>query len=176
MKKKKIDYKWILKICIVAFIISVAFSLVSEVTIPNINLVFGILLALLFIIIGIIFDMIGVSVAASDEAKFHSMATQKVKGAKMAVRLKKNAEKVSSFCNDVVGDICGIISGSAGAVIAIKIAVILNKDTFLITLFIMGIISTLTIGGKAIFKGVAIYKSNEILFRFAKVLSIFSKE
>ena len=101
------------------------------------------------------------------------MASQKVKGAKMAIKLKQNADKVSSFCNDVVGDICGIISGSTGSVIAIKIALLLNINTLLITLIIMGIISTLTIGGKAVGKGLAIKKSNIILFRFAKVLTLF---
>lgn len=31
----------------------------------------------------------------------------------LRLNLKKNADKVSSFCNDVIGDICGIISGAA---------------------------------------------------------------
>ena len=119
--------------------------------------------------------MIGVAVTASDESKFHSMSAQKVKGAKMAVRLKKNADKVSSFCNDVVGDICGIISGSTGAVISIKIVEIFKLNSLLVTLIIMGIISALTIGGKALVKGIAIKKSNNILFNFAKILSIFKR-
>ena len=40
----------------------------------------------------------------------------------------------------------------------------------------MGIISSLTIGGKAIEKGIAMKKSNNILFNFAKILSVFVKE
>ena len=175
MKKKNlVDYKWIIKIIIMAFMISIVFSFISETAIPNI-IVAGILLTLLFIVIGIVFDMIGVSVTASDESTFHSMAAQKVKGAKMAVRLKKNADKVSSFCNDVVGDICGIISGSTGAVIAIQIVDKLKLNDLLITLLIMGMISALTIGGKAIVKGFAINKSNKILFVFAKILSIIKE-
>lgn len=174
-KKNLVDYSWIIKIVIASFMISIVFSFISETAIPNVNLLLGILLALLFIVIGIIFDMIGVSVTASDESIFHSMAARKVKGAKMAVRLKKNANKVSSFCNDVVGDICGIISGSTGAVITLKIVEKFGFNTLITTLIIMGIISALTIGGKAIFKGFAISKSNDILFRFAKVLSLFSK-
>ena len=176
MKKKNlVDYKWIIKIIIMAFMISIVFSFISETAIPNINIVAGILLTLLFIVIGIVFDMIGVSVTASDESTFHSMAAQKVKGAKMAVRLKKNADKVSSFCNDVVGDICGITSGSTGAVIAIQIVDKLKLNDLLITLLIMGMISALTIGGKAIVKGFAINKSNKILFVFAKILSIIKE-
>lgn len=175
-KKSNVDYNWIIKIAIIAFIISITFSFISETAIPNVNIIIGILLALIFIVIGILFDMVGVSVTASDEAEFHSMASQKVRGAKMAVKLKKNADKVSSFCNDVVGDICGIISGSTGTVIAIKLANMFNSNSLLFTLIIMGLISTLTIGGKAMFKGIAINKSNKILFRFAKILSIFSRD
>lgn len=174
-KKNLIDYSWIIKIVIASFIISMIFSFISETAIPNVNILLGILLSLIFIIIGIIFDMVGVSVTASDESIFHSMASRKVKGAKMAVKLKKNADKVSSFCNDVVGDICGIISGSTGTVITIKIVEKFGFNTLLVTLIIMGIISALTIGGKAMVKGIAMNKSNDILFKFAKVLSIFSR-
>ena len=174
-KSGNTNYIWIIKIGIVSFLISIIFSFISEVAIPNLNIVFGIVLGLIFIFIGIIFDMIGVSVAASDESEFNSMASQKIKGAKMAVKLKKNADKVSSFCNDVVGDICGIISGSIGAVISLKLTTLSGINSLWITILIMGLISTITISGKALVKGIAIKKSNKILFRFAKVLSIFSK-
>ena len=177
MKKKNfVDYKWIIKIVVVAFIISIIFSFISETAIPNVNIIAGILLTFIFILVGIIFDMIGVAVTASDEAIFHSMAAQKIKGAKMTVKLKKNANKVSSFCNDVVGDICGIISGSTGAVIAIKISEILNLNTLLSTLVIMGLISAITIGSKAMVKGIAINSSNKILYNFARILTILKKE
>lgn len=179
MKKKSkelIDYKWIIKIVFFAFIISVVFSFISETAIPNISLLAGILLTLLFIVIGVIFDMVGVSVAAAEESQFHSMSARKVKGAKLAVKLKKNADKVSSFCNDVIGDICGIISGSTGSVIAIKIAQKFDLNSMFIMLIVLGIISSLTIGGKALEKSFAINKSNAILYNFAKILSIFSNE
>ena len=175
MKKKKnsVDYIWILKIIIIAFIISIVFTTISETIIPNVNVIIGIILTIVFIAIGVLFDMIGVAVTASDEKVFHSMSSQKVRGAKTAVVLKKNASKVSSFCNDVVGDICGIISGSTAAVIAINLANTSNFNSLLITLIVMGIVSSITIGGKAIFKGVAISKSNKILFKFAKIICIF---
>ncbi len=174
MKKK--ENIWIIQILILSFTISIIFSLISETAIPNVSIAIGILICLIFIFIGIIFDMIGVSVTASDEKVFHSMASKNVKGAKMAVKLKKNASKVSSFCNDVVGDICGIISGSTGAVITIKIIDKFGFNNLLTTVIIMGIISAITIGGKAMVKGLAIKNSNKILFNFAKVLSIFNRK
>ena len=119
--------------------------------------------------------MVGVAVTAADEKVFHSMSSQKVRGAKTAVKMKKNASKVSSFCNDVVGDICGIISGSTAAVISIDLTKQLGVSSLFVTLIVMGIVSSLTIGGKAIVKGIAMKKSNNILFRFAKIISIFYK-
>lgn len=175
-KKEIVDYGWIIKIVICSFLISMIFTLVSETLIPTVGIILGIILTLLFILIGVVFDMIGIAVATAEEAQFHSMAAKKVKGAKMALRLKKNADKVSSFCNDVVGDICGIVSGSTGAVITIKIINSTNFNNLLTTLIIMGIISSITIGGKALEKGIAMKKSNSILFRFSKILSILSKE
>ena len=174
-EKKQSRYKWILKITIASFIISIFFSFISEIAIPNVGIVFGVFLALLFISIGVIFDMVGVSVTASDEAIFHSMAAQKVKGAKLAVKFKKNADKVSSFCQDVIGDICGIVSGSTGAVISLKIMQELNSNNIFITLIIMGIISALTIGGKATFKSIAMKNANDILYRFAYIISFCIK-
>lgn len=178
MKKNKrsVDINWIIKIVVSSFIISVIFTLISETVIPSVGIIMGIILTLIFILIGVIFDMIGIAVATADEAQFHSMSSKRIKGAKMALKLKRNAAKVSSFCNDVVGDICGIVSGSTGAVIAIKIVNLYELNGLIVTLVVMGIISALTIGGKALEKGIAMKKSNKILYKFARILSIFSKE
>lgn len=175
-KKSTVDYNWIIKIVVSSFLISVIFTLISETVIPNVGIIMGAILTLIFILLGVLFDMVGLAVATAEEAQFNSMVAKRVKGAKMALKLKKNAAKVSSFCNDVVGDICGIVSGSTGAVIAIKIVEHYDCNPLIVTLIIMGIISSLTIGGKAIEKGIAMKKSNNILFSFAKVLSLFVKE
>lgn len=175
-EKNKTNYSWIIKTVLLSFIISVLFSFISETVIPNVNIIMGIILTLLFIVIGVLFDMIGVSVTASDEAIFHSMAAKRVRGAKIAVKFKKNADKVSNFCQDVIGDVCGIVSGSTGAVISIKIMELFNTNSLLITLIIMGIISALTIGGKAMIKTITINNSNEILYRFVRFISYIVKE
>ena len=175
IKKEHIDVKWIVKIVIMAFTISFALSFVSEMTIPKLSNVFGILITLLFIFIGILFDIVGVSVTAADEKVFHSMNSRQVSGAKVAVTFKKNADKVSSFCCDVIGDVCGIISGAAGTTIALNIANSLDVNLLFISLTVSAIIAALTIGGKAMGKSFAINKSDIILYEFAKVVSIFYK-
>ena len=171
--KKNKNSGWILIITILAFIISLVFSFIAETILPGINVTLSIILILAFILIGVIFDMIGVAVASASEAPFHSMASQKVKGADIAIKMKKNASKVSSFCNDVIGDICGIISGSAGVSVALKIAQELNMNLLLVTLVVTAFIAAITIGGKACGKNLALTKSNVILYESAKILSIF---
>ena len=125
--------------------------------------------------IGVVFDIIGVAVTAADEAVFHSMNSRKVKGANIAVKFKKNADKVSSFCCDVIGDVCGVISGTAATAISVLLVLNYNFNAILIALVVTGIISSLTIGGKAIGKSFAINKSEIILYTFAKIVYNFYK-
>ncbi len=174
--KEKSDKKWITTILIITFTVSICMSFISEMTIPKANIFIGIIITLIFIFIGVIFDIIGVSVTAADEKIFHSMNSRKVKGAKIAVKFKKNADKVSNFCCDVIGDVCGVVSGTAAASISLILSSNLNTNVFVTTLIVTGIIASLTIGGKAIGKSYAINKSDVILFEFSKIVSCFYKE
>lgn len=175
IKKEYVDVKWIIRIVIITFIISFSLSFVSQTTIPNLSIFWGILITLLFILIGIIFDIVGVSVTSADEKVFHSMNSRKVKGAKIAVIFKKNADKVASFCNDVIGDICGIVSGAAATTIAVGISNTFNFNLLFVNLTVAAIVASLTIGGKAMGKSFAMNKSDIILYEFAKFISIFYK-
>ena len=174
--KKLVDKKWIITISIVTFLISLFFSFLGEVIIPNAHIIISFLLIITFILLGIIFDMIGISVTVADIKTFNSMATKRVRGAHLAVKFIKNSEKVSSFGNDVIGDICGIISGSTGITIALVISDLTNINSLIITLLVTAIIASLTIGGKAIGKSFAINKSNTILYKFVLFLSFFYKK
>ena len=111
----------------------------------------------------------------ADEKVFHSMNARKVSGSKVAVIFKKNADKVSSFCCDVIGDICGIISGAAGTTIALGLAKAFEIELLIVSLIVAAIIAALTIGGKAMGKSFAMNKSDIILYEFAKIVSIFYK-
>jgi len=104
------------------------------------------------------------------------MASKNIRGAKLAVKLIKNAEKVSSFCNDVIGDICGIISGATSSSIAVIISSKFNINLLIVSLIITALVASLTIGGKAIGKSFAINKSDVIIFRFSSVLSLFYRK
>lgn len=172
----KADYKWIITITITAFIITFFMSIFSESALRDISLPLSILIVLIFIILGIIFDMIGISVTVADKKVFHSMAAKKVSGAKLALKLIDNNSKVSSFCNDVIGDICGILSGTAAGTIGILLASKLKLNIFTVTLVTTSLIAALTIGGKALGKSIAINHSNSILYKFARIIKLFVGE
>ena len=129
-----------------------------------------ILITFLVIVIGIIFDMIGTATLSSNEAAFHAKSSRKIKGAKEAISLLKNSVKVASICNDVIGDICGIISGGMGAMVALSLSNIIGNTT-ISSILVSAIVSSLTVGGKAIFKTVAIKKCDEIVFLVGKIKS-----
>ena len=99
------------------------------------------------------------------------MAARKVTGAQAAIRLLRNAERVSSICNDVVGDICGVVSGSASATITV---LILQNMEFgwprLISLLMSAFCAGLTVGGKAIGKTFAVNSATEIVHAVGRLI------
>ena len=167
---------WIIKAFLMTFFIALIFSSTSNFLISKYNnTIHLIILCIIFIGIGIIFDIIGTAVLTANEASFHAKSSKKIKGSKEAVKLIKNSSTIASICNDVIGDICGIVSGSVGAMLAINISIKFNISTILITLFTSSIISSLTVGGKAIGKKYAIKNSDSIIFIVAKILNKFKK-
>lgn len=176
MTKKKKKNNWPLIVTILAFFISLLFSFISESIMPKVGIIIGIIILILFILIGIIFDMIGVAVTSSNEEPLHAMSSKKIKGAKKAVSFKKNADKVSSFCNDVIGDICGIISGSAGVTVAMGLSNRFNLNLFWTSLIVTALIAALTIGGKAFCKKIALLNSHKIVYMTAKIISKLEKK
>lgn len=173
--KEHADKIWIVKIILIAFIVALTFAIISETIIPKVNLIVGVILLIAFIILGVLFDMVGVAVTAADPKPFYSMASRKVKCANVAVKLKKNANKVSSFCNDVIGDICGVISGSVGVIISSSLSSSFKLDSLAVSLLVTAVIASITIGAKALCKSYAINKANIILYKFSKYIYIFYK-
>lgn len=176
VKKEKVNVKWIVQIALISFTISFGLSFVSEIAIPNLSVLWGILLTLAFVFVGILFDIVGVAVTGADEKVFHSMNSRQVKGSKVAVLFKKNADKVSSFCCDVIGDICGIVSGASASAVSVGLAATFNWNLLLVSLTVAAVVASLTIGGKACGKSFAINKSDVILYEFAKIISIFYRK
>jgi CBS domain containing-hemolysin-like protein len=160
-------------ITVISFALSVVMSYISNEALASAGTILSFAVLLLFIALGIVFDMIGVASTSATEKEFHSMAAHRVRGAREAVWMVRNAEKVSSICNDVVGDICGIISGATGALIVAHITSGVSAGLkVVVSLLITGLVSALTIGGKAAGKGIAVMCSSKVLALCGRVLSV----
>ncbi len=153
---------WIVIVFLLTFILSIIFSGISNLIANNLNVIFLVIILLVVITIGIIFDMIGVAALTSKEATFHAKATKKINGAKESVKIIKNSSKIASICCDVVGDICGIVSGSLVTILSIFIVIYIDNIS-LVTIIITALVSSLTVGGKAIFKTIAVKKCDNII-------------
>ena len=170
-KARKKTVNWVITIFLITIVVSGVISFLSDTFMGGSSIGVAFLILLLIILIGIVFDIIGMAVASADEKPFHSMASRKVPGAQEAIRLLRNAERVSSICNDVVGDICGVISGSASATIAVQVISDLDFTwPRIITLVMSSLAAGLTVGGKALGKTVAVNSCVEIVHSVGKLI------
>ncbi len=174
-KGKQTKSRWIITIFLLTIVISATISFCSTELMTMSGMAVAFIILLLIVLIGIVFDIIGVAVTSADEKPFHSMAARKVIGAQEAIGLLRKADKVSSICCDVIGDICGVVSGSASAAIVTQI---LSNFEFsipqIISLGMSALVAGMTVGGKAIGKGFAIDSSTTIVHTVGKVIWSFA--
>ncbi len=168
-QKKNSPVRWIIFIFFLTVVISSSISFLSSSVLSGAGMFGAFVVLLLIVLLGILFDIIGVAVMSANEKPFHSMAAKKRPGAAEALKLLRSAEKVSSFCNDVVGDICGVVSGSASAVIAVKALSSLNSETFA-NILMSALVAGVTIAGKACGKNVAMKNATSIVYMVSKPL------
>ena len=175
--KRRARRIWITFAFIFSFFMTALLSLMSGEALEDLPVWAALAVLLIFILLGILFDMIGLAVTTADISAFNAMAAKKDPVGKRAVWLIANAEKVSSFCNDIVGDICGVVSGASAASIAVVLFSRLDYElSFWLTLSLTALVSSITVGGKALGKRIGMDKSREITLFVAKVLCIFTKK
>ncbi len=175
-KQKKRDY-WPIKVFIMTFMLSLIFNFISRTSLQGASFPVALLVLFLIILVGILFDMIGIAVTCESVTAYTSMASKKIPGARQAIKLVQAAGVVSNICNDVVGDICGIVSGAMGAMVSAEL--LMNNQSlneFILTIVVSSTIAALTVGGKALGKKLGMKKSHAIVFTAGKILSVFSKD
>lgn len=169
----KHSIRWSIFISIVTFLLSSMFSVVSTAILQGVVWAAGMLIVLFIVFIGIVFDMMGIASASAQEKPFHAMAAEKVLGAKQAIFIVRNADKFSNFCNDVIGDICGIISGTASALVVVKLIGSAPEGqgwlTAAVTVVFSAVVSSITVGGKAVGKSFAIHYAIPIVLWIGKI-------
>ncbi|MFD1850581.1 hypothetical protein [Oceanobacillus bengalensis] len=177
----KRSIKFSLTIAVITFVLAAIFSSLSSSILGGVAWFAGLIIVLIIVLIGVVFDMLGIAATAADETPFHAMAAEKVAGAKESVYIVRNADRFASFCNDVIGDISGIVSGTASAIVVLQIATLLEHSEgstgqIMLSTVMTSIIAAITVGGKAIGKTFAINASTKIIFSAGKVLSVLDKK
>lgn len=177
LRKRKKTLNWVYLATTWTFFLAIAFAFITRVLVQKIeSLIFSFLILFSIILLGILFDTVGTAVTAAEEKPFHAKASKKIYGAKKGIYLVRHADQVANFCNDVVGDICGVISGIIGATIIFKLVYSFpGLEEIYLSIFLAGLVSALTVGGKAVGKYMAINNSTEIVFLVARLLTSLEK-
>ena len=174
-EQQKKTRRWVITIFLATIAISAAISLASDFVMGKSSMGVAFLILLMIVFIGILFDIVGMAVATADEKPFHAMSSRKVRGAKECIMLLRNAERVSSICNDVVGDICGVVSGSASATIAAQVLANFELSfASIVPLVLSSLVAALTVGGKAVGKGIAVKGCTDIVYHAGQVIYLFT--
>ncbi|MGI9861209.1 hypothetical protein SDD30_07480 [Moorella naiadis] len=139
------------------------------------SIILSFVLLLLIILAGILFDIIGVATAAAVEAPLHARAAKKIPGARQGLSLLRNADRVATFCNDVIGDASGTLSGAIGAVIILRLVGQHGTEDILISTLMTAVVAAVTVGGKALGKSFALRQANEIVFFVGRLLHAIEK-
>lgn len=173
----KYNIKWVLVITIWTFFLAIVFAIITEGLVENLNILLSFIILIFIISIGIFFDIIGIAVTTGTEKPFHSMAANRIEEARYAIKLVRNASQVSNFCNDVIGDISGIVSGAIGTIIIYKLIGIYKMlNASILSIIMTSLVASFTVGGKAFGKSVAILNSEKIIFETAIVLNFVEKK
>lgn len=134
----------------------------------------ALVIVFLLVAIGVIFDILGTSVTAAEVAPLNAMAAKRVSGARQALWMVRNADRVANFANDVVGDVAGAVSGAAATTVALKLTVLFQGDSLmqqLIGLVMIGLVAGLTVGGKAAGKSFAIDRATQVVYLAGRVIA-----
>jgi len=146
------------------FLLSIGISYGSKALLASLPFAPSLIFLFFIILVGVVFDAIGVAATAAREKPFHAMAVDKVPGARQAIAIIRNADKVGTFANDVVGDIAGTVSGAIAASIVFRLLLLnpaLNERMW--TTVMVAVAAGLTVAGKSLGKGIAIKRSREIV-------------
>jgi hypothetical protein len=132
----------------------------------------GFIVLLLVIFVGVLFDIIGTAVSVCGQSHLNAKASRRIPGAKKALLLTRNASRVANICNDVVGDICGTVSGGIGTALAAFLVSSGGSLGIMCSVGIAGCIAAVTVAGKALGKNVALEKADEIIFDVGRLLDL----
>ncbi len=154
---------WLWRIILWTFFLSISFKVISQALLDGLGLFGSLLVLISIVLVGVVFDTIGIAAAVARQAPLNARAAKKLPGARQALQLSLNSDRVATFCNDVVGDIAGIISGAAAAGILYSLADGTYQGNMYISIALTSLVAVLTVGGKGFGKHLAMNRATEIL-------------
>ncbi len=152
--------KWAFKVFVLSISLSIIFSLFSQSLLPSLSPFFSIFVIVFFVFVSVIFDMIAVAFTSINKEQLDKYKNEN--GYVMAVKLCERADKVASFGGDVVGDICGILSGAGGVSLVVNMNIQDANLNLLVTCLVSSLIAGITIFCKAIMKTYALQNCEQI--------------
>lgn len=132
----------------------------------------GFAILIMVILVGVLFDIVGTAVSVCGQSHLNAKASRKIPGAKKALLLVKNASRVANICNDVVGDICGTVSGGLGTALAAMLISGGGWQGLMCSVGISGCIAAATVAGKALGKNFALSMADDIIYRVGCLLDL----
>lgn len=177
----KNSIKFSIGIAVITFVLAAIFSIISSAILNGVVWTIGFIIVLIIVFLGVFFDMLGVAATAAKEIPFHAMASEKVFGSKEAILIVRNKDRFASFCNDVIGDISGVISGTASTLVVIQVANVIGHGEgspvqIAIAVIMTSIVAALTVGGKAMGKFFGIHYSTNIIIFVGKAIAFLDSK
>ena len=162
---------WTAKITPITFALSLASGALAQTVITHTGIILSLILLGLLVVTAVIFDGVGVAITSCDRARVKKLLQSHAKRAKIAMRMMCNAEKVNNVCADVIGDICGVLSGACGAAIAAGLSFRSGVGAGWLPTLTSAAVAALTVGGKAFLKGKAVKNADKYIAAAATLLS-----
>ena len=153
---KKRAFVFAIKMFVLTVSLSLLFSVLSELAISKANIIISVLVLILFLGISVVCDLIGVAATS----------------ATISNKLTRNADKVAVVLQDIVGDICSILSGSAIAGIIIKIIASESSAAFLLSAALASLFAGLGVFLRALGKNYAMKNADRIMKKLGRVLKL----
>lgn len=167
------DAFYTLVVFVATFFTACLITLVSTLVLEEMKtFLVGFVILLLVILVGVVFDIVGTAVSACGQQHLNAKASRRIPGAKKALALAKNASRVANICNDVVGDICGTVSGGIGTALAAVLVASGGVKGLLCSVGISGCIAAATVAGKALGKNFALSRADDIIFNVGRLLDL----
>ena len=177
LKNKKRNYSkwWYFEIFLISLLLCFVFAIFSQMMLLNASIAWALFLVLVLIFLSVVFDVIGVAVTACSIKPFLELKQKgEIGGINVAIWFVKHADKISSICADVVGDICSIVCGASGMAIALVVVAQFNSlSGVVVSTLVSSVIAALTVLGKALGKTFAINNPTKILLFVGKFFDFF---